>query len=260
MQQRTGDAKMSGRWVIGLFPRPWRQRYADELAGVLQAHPPSFRDMIGLLYCALDAHLDPQVIDGGDFSFMQGRPTMRTQIMAAAAAAAGLALILGFVITDPGWITPKLAIFHGLGVVGLIGVHRRHADAAPVLAWFGIVPVAVAYLVGLALLLPAVNDLPLPAIGTRGFGFVAQEALWISSLLFGAVTLAIGVLPRLAAAAVTVGSPMAMVGMFNGPTPPLEMGALAVAGAYLYAIGLIWLGLSGWARSGASHPIRPATA
>jgi hypothetical protein len=77
-----------GGWVVRLFPLAWRQRYGDELLAILETQPPSSRELIGLLYCALDAHLDPQVSAGGDFSFMEGRPSMRTRILAAARWAA----------------------------------------------------------------------------------------------------------------------------------------------------------------------------
>lgn len=238
---------MIGRMVAQLFPSAWRRRYADELLGLLQADPPGPRQLINLLYCALDARLDPQVADDRDFAFMEGRPTMHTRVFAAAAVGAGLVLALGLLITSQDVILVKLVIFYGLAALGLVGVHRRQSDAAPVLSWVGFVPVIVAYVVGFALLLPPVADLAIPAIAGRSLAFVAQEALWMTSFLFGVVTLAIGVLPRLPAAALTVGSPMAMVGMFLGPTPAPELSALAHAGVILYAVGLISLGLSGWA-------------
>lgn len=240
-------SSVSGAWVVRLFPRAWRRRYGEELVAILELQPPNLRRLIGLLYCALDAHLDPQVREGADFSSMEGRPTMQTRIFAAAAVGAGFVLAAGLLITDQNWIFVRLVIFYALAGVGLIGVHRRQSAAAPVLAWVGFVPVLVAYAVGLALLLPPAGDLALPAIAGRRFVIVAQEALWIGSFVFGVVTLAIGVMPRLAAAAFTVGAPMAMVGMFIGPTPAPELSAIAYAGLTFYAVGLIWLGLSGWA-------------
>jgi hypothetical protein len=247
MTAPAGRSNVSGEWVVRLFPRAWRARYGEELVAILELEPPNLRHLIGLLYCALDAHLDPQVSEGGEFSFMEGRPTMQTRIFSATAVGAGIVLVGGLFITDEKWIFVRLVIFYALAGVGLVGVHRCQSAAAPVLSWVGFVPVLVAYAVGLALLFPPVGDLELPAIAGRRFVIVAQEALWIGSFAFGVVTLAIGVLPRLAAAAFTVGAPMAMVGMFIGPTPAPELSAIAYAGITFYAIGLIWLGLSGWA-------------
>jgi hypothetical protein len=238
---------MIGRLVLRLYPPEWRRRYAGEMVAILEADPPGPRQVVNLLWCALDARLDPQVAADGDFAFMEGRPSMYTRIYAAAAVGAGLALVGGLLFTDPDLILVKLVIFYALGGLALVGIHRRHSAAAPRLAWAGFVPVMVAYAVGLALLLPPVADMSLPSIGGRRFGVAAQEALWIGSFVFGVATLAIGILPRMATAAFTVGAPMAMVGMFLGPTPPPELSVLAYGGVTLYAIGLIWLGLSGWA-------------
>lgn len=241
---------MIGRMVLRLFPRAWRKRYAGELLAILEADPPGPRQVVNLLWCALDARLDPQVAGGGDFAFMEGRPSMYTRIYAAAAVGAGLVLVGGLTITDPDWILARLVIFYALGLLGVVGIHRRQAAASPLLAWVGFVPVIVAYAVGLALLLPPAADMALPAIGGRRFGVAAQELLWIGSFAFGLTTLAIGVLPRMAAVAFTVGAPMAMVGIFIGPTPAFELSVLAYGGLTLYAVGLVWLGLSGWAWAG----------
>jgi hypothetical protein len=128
---------MSGRWVVRLFPPAWRRRYADELVAILELQPPSLRQLMGLLYCALDAHLDPQVTDGGDFSFMEGRPSMRTRLLAAGAVGDGLLLLFGLIITVSDGLVVRLALFYALATVGVIGMHRRQVDQAPALAWIG---------------------------------------------------------------------------------------------------------------------------
>lgn len=247
---------MSGRWVVRLFPAAWRRRYADELFAILDVRPPSVREVIGLLYCALDAHLDPQVSDGGDFSFMQGRPTMRTRILAGAAVGGGLILLFGLIITVSDGLVVRLAVFYALAMAGLIGIHRRQVDEAPLIAWIGFVPALAAYGLSLAGVLGSLLDVTLPDIAGRSFGFFAQQAFWITSALFGAMTLAIGVLPRAAAVALTIGAPLAMIGMFLGPSPEPVWAVLARAGVILYGGSFVWLGLSVWT----AHPRRMTSA
>lgn len=248
----TGTARESsvpGGWVVRLFPRPWRQRYGEELLNILELRPPSVRHLIGLLYCALDAHLDPQVSEGGEFSFMEGRPTMRTRILAGAAVGGGLVLLFGLIVTISDGLVVRLALFYALAMVGLIGIHRRQVGQAPALAWIGFAPPLVAYAVSLAGVIGLI-DATMPSIGGRQFGFFAQEAFWITSALFGAVTLAIGVLPRVAALALTIGAPLAMIGLFLGPSPEPMLSLAARVGVIMYGLGLIWLGLSVWT----AHP------
>jgi hypothetical protein len=238
---------MSGRWVVRLFPPAWRRRYGDELVAILELQPPSLRELMGLLYCALDAHLDPQVTDGGDFSFMEGRPSMRTRILAAAAVGGGLLLLFGLIITVSDGLVVRLAFFYALAMAGVIGMHRRQVDQAPALAWIGFAPAIIAYSLSLVGVLATLVDASLPSIGGRQFGVFAQEAFWGTSALFGVVTLAIGVLPRPAALALAIGAPLAMIGMFLGPSPEPAMTLLARVGVITYGGSLVWLGLSVWA-------------
>jgi hypothetical protein len=241
--------------VVHLFPQAWRRRYADELLAVLETQTPSLRELIGLLCCALDAHLDPQVGAGGDFSFMEGRPSMRTRILAAAAVGGGLVILFGLIVAVEDGIVFRLALFYLLATVGLIGIHARQVPRAPALAWISFAPAFLAYTFSLVALLAPMVDVTLPTIGGRSPGFVAQEGFWITSALFGGVTFAIGVLPRPAALALTIGAPLAMIGMFigNSGEPILELAARL--GVVAYGASLVWLGLSGWT----AQP-RPTTA
>jgi hypothetical protein len=237
---------VAGGWVVHLFPQPWRRRYGDELLDILETRAVSLRDLVGLLYCALDAHLDPQVSAGGDFSFMEGRPSMRTRILAAAAVGGGLVILFGLIFAVEDGIVFRLATFYLLATLGVIGIHVRQASRAPVLAWIGFVPALVAYVFSLVAVVGPVVGATLPAIGGRNPGFVAQEAFWITSALFGAVTFAIGALPRPAALALTIGAPLAMIGMFIGNSGGPAQELAARIGVIAYGGSLIWLGLSGW--------------
>ena len=47
------------RFLVGCYPRRWRQRYAVELLEVLVQHQPTARTVLNLWAGAVSAHLDP---------------------------------------------------------------------------------------------------------------------------------------------------------------------------------------------------------
>jgi hypothetical protein len=57
--------------LLRLYPRAWRERYGDEIASLLEEHPPTLADHLDLIRGALDARLHPQV---------QGADTQETQM------------------------------------------------------------------------------------------------------------------------------------------------------------------------------------
>ena len=52
---------MSG--LLRLYPRPWRDRYGEEFEELLAQRPPSVRHRLDIVRGALDAHLNPQLVD-----------------------------------------------------------------------------------------------------------------------------------------------------------------------------------------------------
>ncbi len=46
--------------LVRFYPRAWRDRYEDEFLALLEARPPTSRDMLDVVRGALDAHLHPQ--------------------------------------------------------------------------------------------------------------------------------------------------------------------------------------------------------
>jgi ABC-type Na+ efflux pump permease subunit len=48
--------------LLQIYPRAWRDRYADEVADLLAARPPTTRDRLDLMRGAVDAWLHPQVL------------------------------------------------------------------------------------------------------------------------------------------------------------------------------------------------------
>lgn len=47
--------------LIRLYPRPWRERYGEEFAALLEEQPLTPRNLWDLIGGAVDAHLSPQV-------------------------------------------------------------------------------------------------------------------------------------------------------------------------------------------------------
>jgi len=46
--------------LVRFYPRAWRDRYEDEFIALLEARPPTTRDMLDVVWGAVDAHLHPQ--------------------------------------------------------------------------------------------------------------------------------------------------------------------------------------------------------
>lgn len=51
--------------LVGLYPRPWRDRYEVEFLGVMEARRPSLGDRLDIVRGAVDARLHPQVAGTG---------------------------------------------------------------------------------------------------------------------------------------------------------------------------------------------------
>jgi cytochrome b6-f complex iron-sulfur subunit len=47
-------------WLLRLFPRGWRERYADEFLALIEDRPPGVRDTLDIVRSALDARLRPR--------------------------------------------------------------------------------------------------------------------------------------------------------------------------------------------------------
>jgi hypothetical protein len=49
-------------WLLRLYPRAWRERYAEEMCALLTQHSISRATWLDLAWGALDAHLHPQAL------------------------------------------------------------------------------------------------------------------------------------------------------------------------------------------------------
>jgi len=71
-------------WLVGLYPRPWRERYADEFSALLEECLRSPLDVLDILLGALDAHLG--LSHETDWRLMNMNNKLRTTILLVFAA------------------------------------------------------------------------------------------------------------------------------------------------------------------------------
>lgn len=202
--------------LVRLYPRAWRDRYEDEFLALLEARPPTSRDMIDTVFGAVDAHLHPQ----GDIS-PQPWTHRLPGLFALIAGATWSAVFLAFVFwQDAAWAVAilipvsLLLMFlslpgdymaaHGrriaiaLGLVGLCIVVANLPYSLPtvvagiggyLIALGGMLTLAAIRaeigpsrrwtLLVLAVLLPAAIGLPV----ALGLGTVSEDEAWVLVLL-----------------------------------------------------------------------------
>lgn len=108
-----------GRAWLRLYPRAWRDRYADELLAVLASRPSTLRTRLDLVRGALDAHVHP---------LLPPSPPIAAPLVAGVAwMVAGLASSLQPLMPDwPGFLLETLPV----GVIGAFAAVRAVAQTA----------------------------------------------------------------------------------------------------------------------------------
>src|SRR5215469_5950249 len=79
--------------LVHLYPRPWRDRYEQEMLAALEPHPVSLRTCITLALCALDAHLDTHYLRQELTMLKNGSHTLSRRGLLALLAGAFLVLL-----------------------------------------------------------------------------------------------------------------------------------------------------------------------
>ncbi len=127
MRLNDRSRRVTGIALLRLYPRAWQDRYADEVAAVLEARPLGWRARLDLLRGAMDAHLHPAA-------------PPRVPVLAALAAGmawivAGVAALTLSLPPDwPGYLLETLPV--GLigamsGLLVVLAVGRRSGLAGP---------------------------------------------------------------------------------------------------------------------------------
>jgi len=178
MRLRTDPSRTrAARW-LRLYPRDWRERYADELEAAIEARPIDWQVRLDLARGALDAHLHPRTPPSVG--------VLMPLIAGVAWITAGSATLIEPAPPDwPGYLDWTLA----LGLIGAVAalrivltVGRRSGLRAPAVTGPALLFVVAAHAVWIGALAVALAGGPygaitaaaqsIAAVGTVGIGLV----------------------------------------------------------------------------------------
>jgi hypothetical protein len=162
--RRSSPAKRRpGARLIALYPAPWRRRYGDEIAAVIEDGGLRLRDRVDLVRGAVDAHLHPPV--------PSRVPVIAGLSAGALATAHAVALVSQPAPLDwPGYLLDALPLaMVGVGVIlpALVGLWLRLGDGDGAFGRLGIViglAGHAAWFVAIAAALARVEYGPLTAV------------------------------------------------------------------------------------------------
>jgi len=99
------------QWLIRLYPRRWRQRYADEFAALLAQRSLTRGDVFDVIWSAFDAHWSIQSVIGTEDLMTTEYLRLRIHLL----------LVIGMVLVFRSSIRPDTVVF-GFDLVGVIGL------------------------------------------------------------------------------------------------------------------------------------------
>jgi hypothetical protein len=257
---RDAGHERAYRGLLRLYPAEFRRRFSNEMA---QLFGDQLRDArirgapAGAAVTWLRALGDVAVTAASEHTrrnrtvahSLTTSPPASSRVLGLAGILGGVVLIAALLIDlSPELNTLRLILFNAGAMAVVIGVHRRQVAAAPILAWAVATAALVANAWSLAMVvLPAGGIDPL---GAGGFGlvlFAMEVSMWLAHAAFGLVSFRLGVVSRLGALALAVGSVLAIMGIdrlgLTSADAPTIFGTLALAGIALNGIGWILLGL-----------------
>lgn len=148
--------------LVKLYPAAWRARYGPEFEALLAERPPSKRDLLDIVFGAVDARLSPQV----DSAPVVRHAPVSDRLAGAAAIAGGLLWSLtylgGWLLQAEGDLSLPILVALGLMLLSLPGTYIV-AYARPVLIGAGALVISFAML--FAELLPWGPWILLPTVG-----------------------------------------------------------------------------------------------
>jgi hypothetical protein len=197
-------------------------------------------------------------------------PSTSSRVLGLAGILAGAILIVpGFLpALVPFEMTPelfnaRLVVYNAGAIAILVGVHQRQVSRAPLLAWLAAVPAVLANAWYLALIVRVVGQ-PGPGVGPYEPAFLpAGIALWLTDAWFGAVALRLGVVTRVGALVLAIGSALTITGIaqlgLTTPEAPTIFQPIALTGIALNGFGWVALGIDLATRRRSADP-RPGRA
>jgi len=233
--------------LLRLYPSPWRARYGDEFAALLQERPLGPLDVADILLGAFDAQLR---LRGHDTGLAHGKGFVMSLRIGGFAAILGAALwaVAGLVnsgvFVDVDVAVPSILLVAGMPVwlVALAGLSAHQARTEATLAWVAfLVPAAgtVACLIGIIGILVATDEELLWMMFALGTGIAI-----VGSVLFAIVTYRTGTLSRAGSVLLGVGSVLFLT-IGNPNTQSIGAVGLACIALGWFALGVQAIRASG---------------
>jgi hypothetical protein len=260
MRIGAGVGERVYRGLLRLYPADYRDRFSgemvqlfhDKLRDARTGSVPggSVRAWLTLLGdVALTAPSEHLRRNRSVAHSLSSTPPISARALGVAGILAGIVGLAVFVIEIPQELFPARIILMNLGFIAIVvAVHRRQAAIAPRLALLAAVPAVLAN--AWYLMMVVLSMLRTGPIFGGAFGLMAfwgGVALWLTTALFGAMTLRLGAVTRLGALATTVGALLTLtgidrIGLVSEASPTL-FNTLSQVGIITLAVGWILLGL-----------------
>jgi hypothetical protein len=204
---------------VALYPRPWRDRYGDELQEVLEQDGSGFRTRLDLIRGAIDAHLHPAA--------RSPIPVVAALSASAFAAAHAIGLASQPVPTEwPGYLEDALPLIIAsvaFLIPALIGLWLRLGDADGALGRVGVLLAVVGHAAWLVALLAA----------AARFGYGPLTAAAASTAMVGTAALGVALVGR---SEVVLGLVVATAALAGVAPPALGWPLFAAAWTLVAAI------------------------
>ena len=183
-------------------------------------------------------------------SSIAAAPPLQDRALGAAGILGGAVLLAAFVVAIPGDVNTLRLVLFSLGAIAVVtAVQRRHAATGSQLALVVALAAVLANAWFLAMVVLSVGR-PMPPAPDPEFRlvtFYAGLAMWLADAAFGFVSLRRELVTRWGAAALGVGSLLAILGMshleLTSQANPTIFGPLSQLGVALNGLGWVLLGL-----------------
>ncbi|MEP7157858.1 MAG: hypothetical protein ABI797_00385 [Chloroflexota bacterium] len=269
MTAPAGGHERIYRGLLRLYPADYRARFSGPMVQLfgdqLRADGTArtwLRSSTDLITSAASEHLRRNRTVAHSMTLS---PTPASRILGILGVIGGGVLLLGFLgfTFTPDQFNLRLVLFNVGAVAVAVGVHIRQATAGRLLSLSAVIPAILSNLLYLVLIVRSVAQ---PGeIGPGDYQPVALFtfagiAMWLSDAWFGAVAFRLGVVSRIAALALIVGSFFAIIGMgiFGLVTSGSAFETLVLGGIGVHGVAWVLLGLDIAFLRRQAPPISPA--